>query len=96
LLSKSQYFIRKYREINHLFFRRCCYICANEKEIEWRIRIQENIIKEYFDEKLNYLKSLQQCLANIPISLYHLLCAINQFQPQFNKRSVSFIFILKY
>jgi len=73
-------------------FHRCCCRCANEKEIEWRIKIQQNINQEYFDEKLNYLKFLQQCLANIPISFYYLLCAINQYQPQFNKRSVSFSF----
>lgn len=78
--------------MNRSFFRRCCFTCANEKEIEWRKRIQDNLIEEYFDEKLNYFKSLQQCLANLPLSLYYLLCAINQYQPQFNKRSVSLFF----
>ncbi len=77
-----------------VFCRRCCYTCANEKEIEWRVRIQENLLDEHFDEKLNYLKSLQQCLANLPLSLYYLLCAINQYQSQYNKRLVRCFFLL--
>ncbi len=80
--------------MNRSFFRRCCFTCANEKEIEWRKRIQDNLIEEYFDEKLNYFKSLQQCLANLPLSLYYLFCAINQYQSQYNKRSVRFFVYL--
>ncbi|CAF3530457.1 unnamed protein product [Rotaria sordida] len=77
-------------EYSKEFFAKCCSICANEKEIEWRLKIQQKIgFEQQYDEKLNYLKSLQQYIANIPFYLYHLLYAINQYQPQFNKRFVS-------
>ncbi len=70
------------------FCSRCCYTCANEKEVEWQKRIEQNVIQGHYDEESTYLKSIQQCLANIPISLYHLLGAINQSQPHLNKRWV--------
>ncbi|CAF1141482.1 unnamed protein product [Rotaria sordida] len=77
-------------EYSKEFFAKCCSICANEKEIEWRLKLQQKIgFEQQYDEKLNYLKSLQQYIANIPFYLYHLLYAINQYQPQFNKRFVS-------
>ena len=63
-------------------------MCANEKELEWRTRVQEHLVDTHFDEKLNYIKYLQRCLANLPLSLHHLLCAINQHQSQYNKRVV--------
>ncbi|CAF2862114.1 unnamed protein product [Rotaria sp. Silwood2] len=72
------------------------HICADEKEIEWRLKIQQKIgFEQPYDEKLNYLKSLQQYIANIPLYFYHLLCAINQNQPQFNKQFVSFMSLFK-
>lgn len=98
-----------------MYFLRCCSICANEREIEWRLKIQQKIdserkkslkkchrnlflllIKERYDEKLNYLKFLQHSITNIPLYLYHLLCAINQYQSGYNKRLVSFhLFIIE-
>jgi hypothetical protein len=63
---------------------RCCYTCANEKEIRWRIKIQQNIIQQQFDEKLNYLKSLQQSIANIPLFFYYLFCAISVYKYMIN------------
>ncbi|CAF3340357.1 unnamed protein product [Rotaria sp. Silwood1] len=76
-------------EYSNEFFAKCCSICADEKEIEWRLKIQQKIgFEQQYDEKLNYLKLLQQYIANIPLYLYHLLRAINQNQPQFNKRFI--------
>ncbi|CAF0854815.1 unnamed protein product [Adineta ricciae] len=70
------------------FFAKCCYLCANEKDMEWRSKIQTTMLSECsIDEKSIYLKSLQQYLANIPLSLYHLLTTINQHHSQFTKRT---------
>ncbi|CAF4905645.1 unnamed protein product, partial [Rotaria magnacalcarata] len=78
-----------FMEYSEEYFTKCCSICANEKDIEWRLKIQQKIGSEQrYDEKLNYLKSLQHYIANIPFYLYHLLCAIIQYQPQLNKRLI--------
>ncbi|UJR33493.1 hypothetical protein I4U23_020938 [Adineta vaga] len=71
------------------FFAKCCYLCATEKEIEWQLKLQQAMhLKDSVDEKTIYLKSLQQYLANIPLSLYYLLTMINQYQSQLTKRFI--------
>lgn len=96
--SRSNYeLLIKYRLTRFVCSSRCCYMCVSEKEIEWRTRIQEHFLVECVDEKFNFMKYLQRCLANLPLSLHHLLCAINQHQSQYNKQAVcSFLVLLVY
>ncbi|CAF3316737.1 unnamed protein product [Rotaria socialis] len=87
--GKLPRWLSTFMEYSEEYFTKCCSICASEKEIEWRLKIQQKIGSEQrYDEKLNYLKSLQHYITNIPFYLYHLLCAIIQYQPQLNKRLI--------